>query len=307
MRCPSLIELPPPPDSMTVWPWTRGSRALPETMADGRPWPLISLVTPAYNQGTFIEQAIRSVLLQGYPRIELIVVDGGSADSTVPVLERYGPWLKHWMSRKDSGPASALNEGFRFAAGDIYGFLNADDFLLEGCLETVATEFMAHPEADVVSGHGYFAKPSGDLGLPTYSDPWSFTRFRYGACVLMQPATFFRREMFERVHGFRERPSTVWDMELWADMAEAGARFRSVNAFMAAFRLHGGSITGGSEHRDRRISDSIEVMERLRGRPENQVDRALRLVHRVLKFSRHPHRTIRQRIFFRSVLQRWSL
>jgi len=307
MRCPSLTELPPPPDSTTVWPWTRASRVLPDTMPGGRPWPLISIVTPAFNQGVYLEQALRSVLLQGYPRIELIVMDGGSTDETRALLERYDPWLKHWVSRTDKGPASALNEGFGFASGDIYGFLNADDFLLEGCLARMATEFAAHPEADVVSGHGYFANPDGELGMPTYSDHWSFTRFRYGACVLLQPATFFRREAFERVHGFRERSSTVWDMELWADMAEAGSRFRSVNAFMAAFRLHAGSITGGTENRERRIRDAIAVMERLRGRPENGIDRALRLVHRIVKFSRHPQRTVRQRLYFWSTLRRWSL
>lgn len=307
MRCPSLTELPPPPESTTVWPWTRGSRALPDTMDDGRPWPLISIVTPAYNQGEYLEQAIRSVLLQGYPRIEIIVMDGGSTDSTLEVLERYEPWLKHWVSKRDKGPASALNEGFGFASGEIYGFLNADDFLLEGCLARVAKEFAAHPDADVVSGHGYFAKPDGELGMPTYSDSWSFARFRYGACILLQPATFFKGAIYTKVGGFRERSSTVWDMELWADMAQAGARFRSVNAFMAAFRLHAGSITGGTENRDRRMRDSIAVMERLRGRPEDRRDRVLRFVHRVAKFLHHPHRTVRQRLYFWSTLRRWSL
>ncbi len=307
MRCPSLTELPPPPASTTVWPWTRASKALPDTMPDGRPWPLISIVTPSYNQGQYLEQAIRSVLLQGYPRLELIVMDGGSTDDTRAVLERYDPWLKHWSSGKDGGPTIALNRGFGYASGDLYGFLNADDFLLEGCLERIATEFAAHPEADVVSGHGYFAKESGDLGMPTYSDSWSFTRFSYGACVLLQPATFFRRQMFEQVHGFRERTSTVWDMELWADMALAGAQFRLVNAFMAAFRLHAGSITGGTANLDRRVNDAIAVMERLRGRPEDRRDRVLRLVHRLVKFSRHPQRTLRQRLFFHSTLKRWSL
>ncbi|MEQ1729011.1 MAG: glycosyltransferase family 2 protein [Vicinamibacterales bacterium] len=240
MRCPSLTELPPPPESTTIWPWTRASRALPDTMDDGRPWPLISIVTPAYNQGEYLEQAIRSVLLQGYPRIELIVMDGGSTDSTLEVLERYEPWLKHWVSKRDTGPASALNEGFGFASGEIYGFLNADDFLLEGCLARVAKEFAAHPEADVVSGHGYFAKPDGALGMPTYSDSWSLARFRYGACILLQPATFFTGAMFTKVHGFRERSSTVWDMELWADMAEAERLFvarQPAHAHIARRRL----------------------------------------------------------------------
>ena len=292
---------------MTGWPWTGASAPVQDVMPDGRPWPRISLVTPAFNQGAYLEQALRSVLLQGYPRLELIVMDGGSSDGTRAVLERYSPWLAYWVSQPDKGPASALNDGFRHATGDIYGFLNADDFLLDGSLARVAAEMSAHPEADVVSGHGYFASEDGALGMPTYSDRWNFTRFRYGACVLLQPATFFRAAAFERVNGFRERASTVWDMELWADMAESGARFHLVDVFMAAFRLHAGSITGGTENRERRVSDALAVMERLRGHPENAWDRALHLVHRLAKVSSPPGRTIRQRLYFHSTLRRWSL
>ena len=196
MRCPTLSELPSPPEAMTIWPWTRGSRPLPEKMPDGQPWPLISIVTPSFNQGQFLEQAIRSVLLQGYPRLELIVVDGGSTDGSVETIAQYETWLKHWVSERDAGPASALNKGFAFASGDILGFLNADDFYLPGCFARVAEEFDARHSADIVSGHGYFAKPSGELGMPTYSDRWSLTRFRYGTCVLVQQSTFFRRSVF---------------------------------------------------------------------------------------------------------------
>ena len=123
---------------MTGWPWTGAFAPVPDVMPDGRPWPRISLVTPAFNQGAYLEQALRSLLLQGYPRLELIVMDGGSSDGTRAVLERYSPWLAHWVSQPDNGPASALNEGFRHATGDIYGFLNADDFLLDGSLARVA-------------------------------------------------------------------------------------------------------------------------------------------------------------------------
>lgn len=271
------------------------------------PSPLISIVIPSFNHGAFIEQALRSVLSQDYPSLELIVMDGGSKDGTVEVIEQFEPRLKHWESQPDEGPADALNKGFSHATGDILGVLNADDFLLPDCLATVAREFSANPAADVVAGHGYFATPSGELGMPTFSDKWSFKRFRYGACVLVQPATFFRRSAFERTGGFRRSGSVCWDMELWADMALSGARFHAVDAFMAAFRLHGESLTGRAELRDRRRHDALAVMEQLGGRPETRVDRLLHYLYRLSKFVRHPLRTLRQRVYFYSTLKRWSL
>jgi glycosyltransferase involved in cell wall biosynthesis len=292
---------------MTIWPWTRGSAPVADTMPDGSAWPLVSIVMPSFNQGQYIEQAIRSVLLQGYPRLELIVADGGSTDGSVETIARYEPWLKHWFSAPDSGPANALNKGFRFAAGDILGFLNADDFYLERCLAKAVEAFGASPGADVVSGHGYFATPSGELGTPTFSDRWSLRKFQFGACVLVQQATFFRLQAFKAAGGFRESGRTCWDMELWADLARSGASFHALSEFMGAFRLHSHSISGQAALREKRLRDAHAVMEEMRGRPESAGDRFLQFCHRAWKFSSHPGRTISQRLFFYSTLDRWSL
>lgn len=307
MRCPTLAELPPPPESMTVWPWTRESVPLPPAMPDGRAWPSISIVMPSLNQAPYLEEALRSVLLQGYPALELIVMDGGSSDGSVAILERYGGWLAHWSSGRDAGPAAALNSGFLRAGGEILGVLNADDFYLPGGLADVARAFAARPEADVVSGHGYFATATGRLGARAFSDCWHPARFRHGACVLLQQSTFFRRAAFERAGGFRENDRVCWDMELWADLAAAGARFDTMDAFVAAFRLHGGSITGRADQRARRRLDARQVMAEAAGHAESNADRWAHVLHRALKFSRHPARTLRQRWFFYTTLGRWSL
>jgi glycosyltransferase involved in cell wall biosynthesis len=276
-------------------------------MPNGAPWPLISIVTPSLNQGRFIEHAIRSVLAQGYPRLELIVMDGGSSDDTVATLTRYKDSLTHWESAPDGGPADALNRGFGHANGDILGFLNADDFYLPGSLETIALAFADRPNAEVISGHAYFANPAGELGVPVYSDPWHPTRFRYGACLLIQQATFFRRTTFDAARGFRLSRRTSWDMELWADMAKAGARFDSIGTFLAAFRLHPDSITGSARGWQKRVSDAHYVLEHLRGRPTTSGDRVRTLYHRARRFMTHPLRSARQRLYFHSTLGRWSL
>jgi hypothetical protein len=193
------------------------------------------------------------------------------------------------------------------ASGDILGVLNADDFLLPDCLATVADEFSANPAADVIAGHGYFASSSGELGVSTFSDPWSWKRFCHGACVLVQPATFFRRAAFEQAGGFRLGGGICWDMELWADLAQSGAQFHSIDAFLAAFRLHGASITGRPELRTRRRQDAHAVLAQIRGRSPSRLDQFRHYFYRFLKFSRHPARTLRQRLYFHSTLQRWSL
>ena len=141
MRCPTLAELPPPPAGKTGWPWTVESPQLPDTMPDGKPWPRISIVTPSYNQGQFIEETIRSALLQGYPHLEYIIIDGGSTDDSVGVIKKYQPWLAYWVSEEDRGQSHAINKGFERATGGIMNWINSDDFLAVDALREVAVAF----------------------------------------------------------------------------------------------------------------------------------------------------------------------
>jgi glycosyltransferase involved in cell wall biosynthesis len=197
------------------WPSATEDAAAPSTSTGGAlSFPRVTIVMPSLNHGAFVEEAIRSVLLQDYPNVELIVVDGGSTDGSVETIARYGDRLAHYISERDRGPAAALNKGFKLATGDIFGFLNADDFLLPGSVTKVVREFRMHPDADVVSGHGYLADASGQVGAPFISDRWNLTKFAYDACVLVQPATFFTRLRFQQLRGFNEGNRTAWDMEL---------------------------------------------------------------------------------------------
>jgi glycosyltransferase involved in cell wall biosynthesis len=277
------------------------------TAAPHAEWPRISIVIPSFNHREYLEQAIRSVLDQQYPGLDLIVIDGASTDGSRELIAQYGARLSYWVSEPDRGPADALRKGFARATGEVFGFLNADDFLLPDALATIGKAFAADRAADVIAGHGYFATPSGELALPAYSDRWHPRRFVDGGCVLLQPATYFRRAAFERAGGIRRTGRVCWDMELWADLSRSGAVFRSIDAFLAAFRLHPQSITGGTGMAERRRLDARAVMAEIRGRPETAIDRARHLLQRLSKFARHPVRTIRQRLFFRRTLRRWSL
>lgn len=269
--------------------------------------PRISIVIPSLNQGQYLEHAMQSVLDQDEQGVELIVMDGGSTDGSLEVIRKYESRVAHWASAPDRGPAAALNAGFRYATGDVLGFLNADDFYLAGAFTHVAGAFARLPEIDVCSGHGYFAGASGELGAPMVSDRWNLTHFKYGACVLLQPATFFRRSAFERAGGFPETGRVCWDMELWGRLAAAGARFHTLDAFLAGFRLHETSITGRSSLQKRRRDDARAVMAEMRGRPEGPLDRAGHAFFRIAKFCRSPITSLKRRAFVFRALKRWSL
>ena len=129
LQCPQLSELPRAPSGKTGWPWTEESRRLPVSRYEGHPWPRISVITPSFNQGEFIEETIRSVLLQGYPDLEYLILDGGSTDNSIEIIKKYSTWLTYWVSEPDSGQSDAINRGLKRASGDFSTWINSDDML----------------------------------------------------------------------------------------------------------------------------------------------------------------------------------
>jgi glycosyltransferase involved in cell wall biosynthesis len=130
-------------------------------MSDGRPWPRITLVTPSLNQGDYLEQTICSVLGQGYPNLEYIIIDGGSSDGSVEIIRRYEPYLAYWVSEPDNGQVSAIKRGLRLATGEWFNWLNSDDMLLPGALKTLAAITSAVPAADWIVGTRLMLTPEG--------------------------------------------------------------------------------------------------------------------------------------------------
>ncbi len=206
MACPTLDDLPSPPPGTTGWPWTEQSDSLSETQPNGDTWPKISIVTPSYNQGQFIEETIRSVLLQGYPNLEYIVVDGGSDDETVEILERYDPWIDKWVSEPDEGQSDAINKGFNRATGEIFAWLNSDDYYASGAFTTMARAFSSYgDEVGALVGTGHKVNETGEVVYtPEGSDLTheAFLNWLSGGSF-MQPACFFRQEAWERCGPLR--------------------------------------------------------------------------------------------------------
>src|SRR5215813_3379402 len=134
MHCPALEKLPTPPRGKVGWPWTEESSRLFEKRPDAGSWPRITIVTPSYNQGRFIEETIRSILLQGYSELEYFVLDGGSTDDSVEIIKKYSQWIDFWMSERDGGQSAAINHGLRMGSGSHATWINSDDMLCKNAL-----------------------------------------------------------------------------------------------------------------------------------------------------------------------------
>jgi glycosyltransferase involved in cell wall biosynthesis len=159
MKCPTLCELPQPPEGRTGWPWTEESPQMP----DSHPWPRITVITPSYNQGQFIEETIRSILLQGYPNLEYIIIDGGSSDDSLNIIRKYEGWLSYWVSEPDSGQANAINKGLARATGSIIQWINSDDLLQPAGLAEVGQIASSLPGHLIAGGCEQFADGKSPL------------------------------------------------------------------------------------------------------------------------------------------------
>ncbi|WP_322806323.1 glycosyltransferase family 2 protein [Thermanaerothrix sp.] len=203
--------------------------------------PFLSIITPSLNQGKYLEEAIQSVKIQNYPAYEHIIVDGGSQDETLAILEKYAndPSLR-WISEPDYGQSNALNKGFQMAKGDFIGWLNADDRYAPGCFHIVSVFLQSHPEVDVVYGDYCFIDKLGktiSLRLEIDFDPF-ILRFLH-VLYIPSTATFFRRRIFDNGHYLREDFHYAMDYEFFLRLSLQGYKFAHIRQHLADFRWHG--------------------------------------------------------------------
>lgn len=206
----------------------------------------ISIVTPSYGQGRFIERTIQSVLNQSYPRLQYFVQDGGSTDETVQIIGRYEAQLDGWVSENDSGQSQAINRGFAKTSGDIMGWLNSDDLLLPNALHTVAAYFEKHPDVDVVYGNRLLIDEQ-DQEIGRWMLPGHCSKVLSWADYIPQETLFWRRRIWERVGGqIDESFRFAMDWDLLIRFREAGAKFAHIPEFLGAFRIHEHQKTSAS-------------------------------------------------------------
>lgn len=198
--------------------------------------PLVSILTPSYNQAAFIGDALGSVAKQTYPSIEHIVMDGGSTDDTVSVLKAAGATVT-WTSEKDRGQGHAVNKAFAISNGGIIGWINSDDALFDTrVVEDVVTYFDVHPDIDVVFGHAARVTAEGRIVRILHVAQFSYRHLLW-ECFLVQPAVFMRRSAVEDTF-LNEEFQFAMDWELWLRLAQTH-KFGRINRVLAVDRTHG--------------------------------------------------------------------
>ncbi len=253
-----LKELPGPPPDKNGWPWTLESEKLPITMPGGLLWPKITIVTPSFNQGKFIEETIRSVLLQNYPNFEYILIDGGSTDESIDIIKTYSPWIKYWVSEPDKGQSDAINKGIRKGSGTFCTWINSDDMFCKNALYSLLSQFTLR-ENNVYLGDCQFIKDDGTIKrqhrskIKTFDDLVNIRNVWRNSGQIVQPEVIFPRQLFLSVNGLNIHNNFSMDYELWGNFFFAGAKYIYTQIPMAMFR----------KHKDQKTKDHYRATESL--------------------------------------------
>jgi glycosyltransferase involved in cell wall biosynthesis len=269
----NIKDLPKAPPGKQHWPWILTSEAA-ETIVTSE-LPSITIVTPSFNQGSYIEETIRSVLLQCYPNIQYIIIDGGSTDETVEIIRKYEKWIDYWISEKDSGQSNAINKGLQLANGEIYNWVNSDDVLAEGALIKVGNAFKNKGQLLCVRGTiEFFSSARRYFSKSLYSNN-DAENIGFAPTRILQPATFFKRSLLEQsqVGPYNESSQYVFDLEWMIRflMRYGHTRMFQIPDVLCHFRLHDHSKTVAMTERFEMETDSFFYSLALKIRDENKI------------------------------------
>jgi len=230
-----------PKSNLPGWPWSDIPQSHPKIMHEVKTWPKISIVTPSYNQAQFLEETIRSVLFQGYPNLEYIIIDGGSTDGSVEIIKKYESWLSYWVSEKDSGQSHAINKGFSKSSGEVMAWINSDDYYVKGAFYSVAQAFLNN-QTLWIAGLTNRVDENGEIIISGKHYKESLEDWFVGSPYL-QPGIFWRRSLWEKSGNLDENLQYSFDYDLLMRFIQYQTYAYWVDRCIAHFRIHPNSKT----------------------------------------------------------------
>jgi len=228
-------------------------------------FPLVSIITPSYNQGRFLEDTILSVKNQDYPNLEHIVIDGGSTDNSLEILKRYqGTYNLCWISEADNGQSEAINKGFRMAKGEIIGWLNSDDVYFDrNVIFCIVNYFNKLPFTDILYGNGCVINSLNNIIRIRQTIWFSYNRL-LRTNYITQPSTFFRRNVIQK-HLLDENIDLPMDYEFWLKIGQDGYKFKHINKILSSDRAH--FVAKSLSRRKEMIMESRSIKRRYGQKP----------------------------------------
>jgi glycosyltransferase involved in cell wall biosynthesis len=230
----TLKDLPPPPPNKSGWPWTTNNKLLSKKLLNESKLPRLSIVTPSYNQGKFLEATIRSVLLQGYPNLEYLIIDGGSTDDSVDIIKKYEKYLFYWHSQKDQGQADAINQGLKQSSGEILGWINSDDVYVKGTFYKIVKAFNNNPDYIVVHGNRILINELGNVTGWLRIPPFDPETLVYNVC---SETSFWQRSAMEQAGIIDDRLQFAIDLEFFGRLYKCG-KFLKLDEYLGYFRCY---------------------------------------------------------------------
>lgn len=242
--------------------------------------PKISIVTPTYNQGQYIEETIQSVLSQNYPNLEYIIMDGGSTDNTVDIIKKYKKHFTYWESKPDKGQAHAINKGLKHCTGEIFNWLNSDDYLAPGALHAIANTFK-NTKADAVAGQTIYFDKDGFQKPDQLANLEAKKLIRWdNGVVFIQPGLWMKKDLVQQCGGIDEQFHYAFDWDLVIRYLHCAPKVEYINQPLVNFRLHDESKTVSSldkfHNEEEQILEKIGQLPQFKGLHKTALGRNIR-------------------------------
>lgn len=221
------------------WPWNFNNSDLPN-YDEKCEWPKISIITPSFNQGEYIEETIRSILLQDYPNLEYIIIDGGSTDNSLEIIKKYNKWITYWISEPDNGQSDAINKGLKICTGEIFNWINSDDLLLNGSLKIIANNIDNY---DLLAGSVINFSNNYDISVKQKNLSLKNLLNEDTNAIYQQPGTWLKTKYLKNIGGLDESLDYCFDWYMMIHYLKKYPRVNYINSNLSKFRLHENSKT----------------------------------------------------------------